>query len=56
MTVRLGKDAFYRQLALELGDAYRLASEVMVDNMLREDAREGIAAFLDKRVPRWKDR
>jgi enoyl-CoA hydratase/carnithine racemase len=52
-TVRLGKQAFHRQLAMDLPEAYRLASEVMVENMLHADAVEGIGAFLDKRPPRW---
>jgi len=53
--VRFGKEAFYRQIDMELSDAYRLASQVMVENMLRYDATEGIAAFLEKREPDWKD-
>jgi enoyl-CoA hydratase/carnithine racemase len=53
--VRLGKETFYRQIDMELSDAYRLASQVMVENMLRYDATEGIAAFLEKRAPHWKD-
>jgi len=56
MTVRLGKEAFYRQIDMDLQDAYRFASQVMVDNMLRHDAAEGIGAFLDKREPKWEDR
>ena len=56
MTVRLGKEAFYRQIDMDLKDAYRFASQVMVDNMLRHDAAEGIGAFLDKRDPKWEDR
>lgn len=56
LAVRLGKEAFYRQMEMGLSDAYRFASEVMVDNMLRDDAAEGIGAFLDKRGPEWKDR
>ena len=56
MTVRLGKEAFYRQIDMELADAYRLASQVMVENMLRRDAAEGIGAFLEKREPQWEDR
>lgn len=56
MTVRLGKEAFYRQLEMGLTDAYRYASHVMVENMLREDANEGIAAFLEKRSATWEDR
>lgn len=54
--VRLGKNAFYRQLDMDMSDAYRLASQVMVENMLHCDAAEGIAAFLEKRAPRWDDR
>jgi enoyl-CoA hydratase/carnithine racemase len=56
MTVRLGKEAFYRQLDMGLKDAYRFASQVMVENMLRRDAAEGIGAFLEKRAPTWEDR
>jgi enoyl-CoA hydratase/carnithine racemase len=56
MTVRLGKEAFYRQIEMGLGDAYRLASHTMIENMLRRDAVEGIDAFLEKRQPTWEDR
>jgi enoyl-CoA hydratase/carnithine racemase len=56
MTVRLGKETFYRQVEMNLADAYRVASHAMVDNMLRRDAAEGIGAFLDKRKPQWEDR
>jgi enoyl-CoA hydratase/carnithine racemase len=56
LTVRIGKEAFYRQVDMGLGDAYRFASQVMVENMLRRDAAEGIGAFLEKRAPAWEDR
>ena len=56
MTVRVGKEAFYRQIDMGLGDAYRFASHVMVESMLRRDAAEGIGAFLEKRTPAWEDR
>jgi enoyl-CoA hydratase/carnithine racemase len=56
MTVRIGKEAFFRQVEMNLGDAYRFASQVMVENMLRRDAAEGIGAFLEKRAPAWEDR
>ncbi len=55
-TVALGKQAFYRQLGLDLASAYDYASEVVVRNMLAEDATEGIAAFTQKRPPVWKGR
>jgi len=56
LTVKIGKEAFYRQLEMNLADAYRYASEVMVENMLARDAEEGIGAFVEKRTPTWEDR
>ena len=56
MTVKLGKEAFYRQLDMSLPDAYRYASQVMVENMMAHDADEGIDAFIEKRAPKWKGR
>jgi enoyl-CoA hydratase/carnithine racemase len=55
-TVKIGKEAFYRQAELDLTSAYRYAAEVMTTNMLAEDAGEGIDAFLAKRAPVWHDR
>lgn len=55
MTLRTGKQAFYRQADLPLDRAYEYTVDVMVDNMLRKDAREGVSAFLEKRAPSWKD-
>ncbi len=55
-TVKIGKEAFYRQAELDLAAAYRYAAEVMTINMLAEDAGEGIDAFLAKRTPVWHDR
>jgi enoyl-CoA hydratase/carnithine racemase len=51
--VKFGKEAFYRQLEMNVSDAYRYASEVMVENMMARDAEEGIAAFIEKRNPQW---
>jgi enoyl-CoA hydratase/carnithine racemase len=56
LTVKIGKEAFYRQIEMPLADAYRYASEVMVENMLARDAEEGIGAFIEKREPKWEDR
>jgi enoyl-CoA hydratase/carnithine racemase len=52
-TLRIGKEAFYRQLDMPLEDAYAYASQVMVENMLDAEAEEGIGAFIDKRKPDW---
>ena len=53
--LKLGKEAFYRQLELDLDEAYAYAAEVMVENMLARDAEEGIGAFIEKRAPAWHD-
>jgi len=54
--IRLGKEMFYKQLSMDLADAYSYASERMACNMDSHDAREGIDAFIQKRKPEWKDR
>jgi len=51
--VALGKRTFQRQIETSLADAYRLASQAMVENLELADATEGIDAFLAKRAPRW---
>ncbi|MFX0547603.1 enoyl-CoA hydratase [Roseovarius sp. S1116L3] len=55
MTVATGKRAYYAQRDMNLADAYDYASSVMVDNMLAQDAEEGIGAFIAKRAPQWRD-
>jgi enoyl-CoA hydratase/carnithine racemase len=55
-TVKIGKEAFYRQAEMSLTDAYDYASQVMVENMLARDAEEGISAFIEKRDAEWQDR
>jgi enoyl-CoA hydratase/carnithine racemase len=52
-TLKIGKEAFYRQLEMPLDEAYAYASTVMVENMLHAEAEEGIGAFLEKRQPNW---
>jgi enoyl-CoA hydratase/carnithine racemase len=56
LVVKIGKEAFYRQLEMSLADAYSYASDVMVENMLARDAEEGISAFIEKRDAKWQDR
>ncbi len=53
LTLRLGKAAFYDQLALSEPAAYERAIEVMTDNAGRADAQEGMQAFLQKRPAHW---
>ena len=53
-TVCVGKGAFYTQSELDLYAAYDYTSQVMVKNILQEDAKEGIDAFLEKRSPKWE--
>ena len=55
-TIRLGKQAFYRQIERPLGDAYAITSETMACNLLLDDAAEGMDAFLAKRSAVWHGR
>jgi enoyl-CoA hydratase/carnithine racemase len=54
LTLKIGKEAFYRQIEMPLDEAYDYAASVMVENMLARDAEEGINAFLQKRPPEWR--
>ena len=40
---------------MDLAAAYNYASQIMIENMLARDAEEGIAAFIEKRAPDWRD-
>ena len=55
VTLKIGKQAFYRQHEMTLSEAYNFATGVMVENMLDADAKEGIGAFLERRPPKWKN-
>ena len=52
-TVKIGKKAFYNQAEMNIADAYRYSSQIMIENMMNKDSEEGIAAFLEKRTPNW---
>jgi enoyl-CoA hydratase/carnithine racemase len=56
LAIKLGKEMYYKQLAMDLSEAYSYAGEKMACNMDSEDAREGIDAFIEKRKPEWKGR
>jgi len=51
-----GKQIFYRQLELPLGDAYGLAGHAIACDFFTDDGKEGVDAFLGKRAPRWTNR
>jgi enoyl-CoA hydratase/carnithine racemase len=51
----LGKQTLYAQLDRPEADAYTIALEVMAAASQTPAAREGIAAFLDKRKPDWPE-
>lgn len=55
LTLATGKRAFYEQRELTLSEAYDHTSKVMVENMLDNNAKEGIGAFIEKRAPQWQD-
>ncbi len=56
LTIKIGKQAFYKQLEMPLKKAYSYTSKVMTTNMMAMDAKEGISAFLEKRKPVWKNK
>ncbi|WP_201445556.1 enoyl-CoA hydratase [Belnapia sp. F-4-1] len=56
VALRMGKRGFNAQAALPLAEAYAAAGQVMVENLLAEDAAEGIGAFLGKRPAEWRHR
>jgi len=56
VAVRLGKRLFYEQVERGVAEAYELATTAMTCNMMTDDAREGLDAFIQKRPPRWRGR
>jgi len=56
LTIKIGKQAFYKQLEMPLNKAYSYTSKIMTQNMMSFDAKEGINAFLNKRKPKWKNK
>lgn len=52
---QVGKTCLYRQLEMDRNEAYVLAGETMVNNLMLDDGKEGIRAFVEKRRPVWKE-
>ncbi len=53
IAVKTGKQMFYQQVEKSLTDAYTFAGDTMACNMMADDTREGVDAFLEKRKPDW---
>jgi len=56
LVLKIGKSAFYKQLEMPLENAYKYTSKIMTQNMIMEDAKEGINSFIEKRLPIWKNK
>ena len=56
LTVKIGKQAFYRQIDLPQAQAYEAMAETMATNAVTCDAQEGMQAFVDKRKPEWRNK
>ena len=56
LTIKIGKQTFYKQLEMPLRKAYAYTSKMMTVNMMTMDAKEGISAFLEKRRAKWKNK
>ena len=56
LTIKIGKQTFYKQLEMPLRKAYAHTSKMMTINMMAMDAKEGVSAFLEKRRPIWKNK
>ncbi|RBW56011.1 enoyl-CoA hydratase [Ruegeria sp. A3M17] len=52
--VKVGKQAYYKQLDMPIEQAYAYTGEVMAQNMMHRDTEEGISAFIEKRPPNWE--
>ena len=56
LTIKIGKQGFYKQLEMPIKKAYKYTSKIMTKNMMAFDAKEGISAFIEKRSPKWQNK
>ena len=54
VAVKIGKEAFYKQLEMPISEAYEYTGQVMAENMMFRQTEKGIDAFLNKREPTWE--
>ena len=52
--VQDGKQLLYRQLEVDIEQAYKLAGDQMSSKMCQAEARDGFTAFLNKEQPPWR--
>ena len=56
IVMRWGRDSFYRVLEMDADAALSYLQGMLTVTSQTEDAAEGVAAFAEKRAPRWKGR
>lgn len=56
LAVRKTKESVLRGLAVDMREAYRIESDIATEVFSSDDAKEGPAAFAEKRPPRWTGR
>lgn len=56
IAVRMAKEAFYASEDMDYEKQFAYMNEVFARLCTTEDAKEGVAAFLEKRKPEWKER
>jgi enoyl-CoA hydratase/carnithine racemase len=56
IAVRIAKQAFYTASEMDYYKAYEYMNEAFARLCSTEDAKEGVAAFLEKRNPVWKEK
>jgi len=56
VTLMIGKDSFYAMADADLDTAFDRLQGGLTEIAMTEDAREGVAAFIEKREPEWGGR
>ncbi|MCE2558281.1 MAG: enoyl-CoA hydratase/isomerase family protein [Acidobacteria bacterium] len=54
MSLKVIKQQVYRHLMMETGDALRESNELMAESLQRDDFKEGVASFVERRPPKFQ--